>query len=198
MEEDFYDNRNSIERNKALDNDEFETIQSILQLFRNLDKEKIKKILKTAATFFEIDYNEFLSNNYKSLPERISKSKLSENRDLSVKEFMFQKNPQTDVDKIVCLAYYLTHYRNEEEFKTLALSKLNTEAAQLKFTNPTVAVDHATRTYGFLIPTKRGFKKLSAIGEAYAQALPDKNAAKETLSRNKPKRKIKKNKMIVD
>lgn len=51
------------------------------------------------------------------------------------KEFMVQKRPRTDIERVACLGFYLTHYRDTPHFKTLDISKLNTEAAQPKFTN---------------------------------------------------------------
>jgi len=101
---------------------------------------------------------------------------------------LLEKKPGTDVDKIVCLAYYLSHYRGTELFKTVDLSKLNSEAAQLKFSNAAQAVDNASKA-GLLIAAQRGLKKISAIGELYVMALPDKVAAREAISHSKPRRR---------
>src|SRR5258705_835088 len=37
---------------------------------------------------------------------------------LSAKEFLAEKRPKTDVERVACLAYYLTHFRETPEFKT--------------------------------------------------------------------------------
>ena len=47
----------------------------------------------------------------------------------SPKDFLFRKEPNTDVERVACLAYYLTHRRGTNHFKTIDISKLNTEAA---------------------------------------------------------------------
>jgi hypothetical protein len=88
----------------------------------------------------------------------------SEDRTISPKQFMLEKQPRTDVEKVACLAYYLTHYRDTPHFKTLDISKLNTEAAQIKFANPTVAVNNSEKQ-NYLVAATKGSKQLSALGE---------------------------------
>jgi len=61
-----------------------------------------------------------------------------------------EKQPRTDVERVACLAYYLTHYRNTPYFKTLDLGKLNTEAAQPKFSNAAYASNNALKM-GYLV-----------------------------------------------
>jgi hypothetical protein len=106
----------------------------------------------------------------------------------SPKEFMLEKDPKTDAERITCLAYYLTHYRDQPYFKTEDLSRLNTEAAQRKFANAAFTSKNAFRD-GFLTAApKAGFRQLSAFGEQYVQALPDHDAAKNVRKRMKPQR----------
>lgn len=104
---------------------------------------------------------------------------------------MLQKKPHNDVDRITCLAYYLTHYRETPSFKTLDLSKLNTEAGQVKFSNAALASANAVRA-GLLILVGKGNKQISALGELYVQALPDMAAAKEAIAHARPRRKVRK------
>lgn len=96
------------------------------------------------------------------------------------KQFMFEKKPATDVERIACLAYYLTHYRDMQHFKTVDLSQLNTEAAQLRFSNAALATNNALKR-GYLAHGTKGMKQLSAVGEQYVQALPDRTAARALL-----------------
>jgi len=44
------------------------------------------------------------------------------------KQFLKAKLPMTDVQRVACLAFYLTHARNQPQFDTEAITKLNTEA----------------------------------------------------------------------
>ncbi len=101
---------------------------------------------------------------------------------------MLDKQPRTDVEKVACLGYYLTHYRGTEHFKTLDISKLNTEAAQVKFANATVAVDNATKQ-NYLVPASKGSKQLSALGEQFVLALPDREKARIIMASARPRRR---------
>jgi hypothetical protein len=114
----------------------------------------------------------------------------SDEKIVSPKEFLFQKRPQSDVERVAALAYYLTHYKDTPHFKTLDISKLNTEAAQAKFSNTAYAVDNATKQ-GYLVPAIKGNKQLSAPGELFVEALPDREAAKQAMQAARPKRKSK-------
>jgi len=96
------------------------------------------------------------------------------------------------VEKVACLAYYLTHYRDTPYFKTLDISKLNTEAAQVKFSNAAVAVENATRLR-YLVPATKGNKQLSSLGEQFVLALPDRDKAKEVMNVARPRRRAKSN-----
>jgi len=106
---------------------------------------------------------------------------------LPPKEFLFRKQPQTDVERVACLAYYLTHYRETPHFKTVDISLLNTEAAQVKYSNAAKSVGNAIRS-GLLVPAGKGAKQLSALGERYVEALPDRTAARETLANIRTRR----------
>jgi hypothetical protein len=108
--------------------------------------------------------------------------RFSEPESTTPKEFMLRKSPTTDVERVACLAYYLTHFRSLPHFKTKDLSDLNTEAAQRRFSNAAFAVVNATNC-GFLVPSVKGCKQLSAAGEQFVQALPDRDAAREAFDR---------------
>ena len=105
----------------------------------------------------------------------------------SPKDFLFQKQPNTDIERVACLAYYLAHYRSTRHFKTADISKLNTEAAQNAFANASKTVNNATQA-GFLAPVSPGMKQLSAPGERYVDQLPDQAAAKAVMQKRRPKR----------
>jgi hypothetical protein len=117
-----------------------------------------------------------------------AQSSFSEDRSLSPKEFLRDKKPGSDVERVACLGYYLTHYRDTPHFKTVDISALNTEAAQPKFSNASMAVDNATKA-GLLVPALKGSKQLSASGESFVQLLPDRDAARDMLKSAKVRRK---------
>ena len=101
---------------------------------------------------------------------------------------MLEKQPRTDVERMACLAYYLTHYRDQPSFKTLDLSKLNTEAAQPKFANAANATNNAVKR-NYLVPSTKGQKQLSAPGERFVLALPDRDAARLAMAAVRPRRR---------
>ncbi len=107
---------------------------------------------------------------------------------MSPKEFLLDKQPRTDVERIACLAYYLTHYRATAHFKTVDISLLNTEGAQPKFANTAYSANNAVKL-GYLVPSTKGQRQISAAGERFVQALPDRDAAKAAVEaiRRKPR-----------
>jgi hypothetical protein len=98
----------------------------------------------------------------------------------SAKQFMAQKKPKTDAERITCLAYYLTHYRKIEKFKTKELTDLNKEAAGAPFSNAAVAVSNAARD-SYFAPAGGGLKQITTRGEAVVEALPDREKVKAAL-----------------
>jgi len=167
--------------------------QTITGALQSLDSEAQARVLRSVTTLLEIDLgikNTF-SNIQNTESTRPGKGNMSfsgsEDRVLTPKEFLHQKRPSTDIDKIACLAYYLTHYRNTPHFKTLELSQLNTEAAQIKFSNAAQSVENASKA-GLLVPALKGTRQLSAVGEIYVGELPDKVAARTAIDGYKRRR----------
>jgi hypothetical protein len=169
---------------------DLEVLTSILAALKTLDSDAQKRTLQAVASFLGIDairenrHNAETKHSHGSVP-------FSENRDITPKDFLRDKLPQTDVDRIACLAYYLTHYKNMPHFKTLDLSALNTEAAQPKFSNAAVAVSNASRA-GFLVQASKGNNQISSAGELYVQALPDYDAARARIASMRIKKRTKK------
>ena len=112
----------------------------------------------------------------------------TEDRTMSPKQFLLDKRPQTDIERVACLAYYLAHYRGQTHFKTVDLSKLNTEAAQTKLANPSKTSDNAVAR-NLLVQVGGGKRQISAVGELYVQALPDRIAAKAAVAHARPRRR---------
>ena len=166
-------------------------VQKLIDVMLEFDADTRARMLKTVITFFGLELSPSFEAKARQLPTSKDGVPAFANREeLSPKDFLFQKKPQTDVHRVACLAYYLTHYRNIAHFKTTDISKLNTEAAQIKFSNASSAVNNATQG-GFLVAAPRGTKQLSAPGEKFVDHLPDYPAARKVMSELNPRRRKK-------
>ncbi len=169
--------------------EELGAFNRIAEALRSLPPDARGRVLATIGVFFQVNTSQGspVLTGLKGVDRGPGLASFSEDRSLSPKEFMLGKKPLTDVERIACLAYYLTNYRSTPHFKTLDLSKLNTEAAQIKFSNAAQAVDNASKA-GILVQATKGAKQISALGELYVQALPDRAAAKAAIIEGRPKR----------
>jgi len=106
------------------------------------------------------------------------------------KAFMATKRPISDVERITCLAYYLSQYRNISQYKTRELTDLNVESSQPRFSNATVAARNAVQQQ-YLSLAGKGKKQITTKGEAVVNALPDREKVKRALEENifRPKRR---------
>jgi hypothetical protein len=101
----------------------------------------------------------------------------------SPKQFVAQKRPTTDTERVAVLAYFLTNARSTNEFKTKDISAVNKEAAQRAFSNSPYAVDNATKS-GYLAPASKGAKQITTRGEALVDALPERARVQAALDEN--------------
>jgi hypothetical protein len=171
--------------------EELKAFNAIVSAVGRLEEDARTRVITSALTFLGMAPASHRAPDYppgSRGPSDAPHDGFSEDRTISPKEFMLDKKPRMDVDRIACLAYYLTHYRDTPHFKTLDLSKLNTEAAQVKFSNAAKAVNNAASA-GLLVPAGSGKKQISAIGELYVQALPDREAARAAIAYAKRRRK---------
>lgn len=171
-------------------------LNNILLEFEGLDGDEQQRLLATVNTYL-CNHKSTPSNqpNGQNLAHQLvaPSPQFSQRTDQSPKQFLAERQPQTDIDRVACLAFYLTNYRQQPHFKTLDISKLNTEAAQPKFANAAYAVNNASHR-GFLASAPRGAKQITALGEHYVIALPDYDRARATLEsmsrrtrRNRPR-----------
>ena len=167
-------------------------LHHVIAELSTLSVEDRRRILETVTTFFGINRQK------EEFPARMPSSKVtmgdpspfqfSESEEvLSPKAFMLQKAPRTDIERVACLAYYLSRYRDTPHLKTKDISALNTESAHRAFSNASMAVENSAKG-GFLVPSIKGCKQLSAMGEQFVEALPDRDAANEVHSRIRHRR----------
>lgn len=156
-----------------------DAVQTIIDRLIVFDFATKQRILRTVSTFFDLATPQARHAETPVPTTRpLREPHFGNDEELNPKDFLFQKEPSTDVDRVACLAYYLTHYRDTPHFKTADISRLNTEAAQMKFSNAAYAVANAMKV-GLLVAAGKGQRQLSAMGERYVEALPDTAAAKE-------------------
>lgn len=157
---------------------------AIVQSLERLDEEARSRVLKSVLTYFRIEEGRSSSSegrpNAASTPHP-SRPNFSDDNNPTPKEFLAQKLPKTDVERMACLAYYLAHFRDTPYFKTLDLAKLNTEAAQPKFSNAAYTANNAANS-GYLAPAPKGQRQISSAGEQFVVALPDRESAKQAIT----------------
>lgn len=175
---------------------ELRALTSVMEALRQITTDDAReRILKAAASFFRVPLNSSPAHHSAadSGPQRIQgpvPTAFSSDRSISPKDFIREKQPKTDVERVACLAYYLTHYRETPFFKTIDISKLNTEAAQPKLSNAAMAVDNATKTH-YLVPAAKGNKQISASGETFVQLMPERELARSEMQKFRPRKKRK-------
>lgn len=177
------------------DSTERDALKEVLDALGDLEPDARARVFWSVGTFFDIARQPSLTESLRSVradghdepvPSRASLT-FSDHRVLTPKEFMVEKDPKTDVDRVVALAYYLAKYREMPHFKTADISKLNTEAAQRKLANAAYSINNAYQR-GYLVPGPGGTKQISAMGEQYVEALPNRESAKQVLVRFRPRR----------
>jgi hypothetical protein len=177
--------------------DDLEALSTIVRVLKDLEPEAQRRVLQSVQTLLGLPIQHVTSHYREPLPasQTVADQRFSLDRTLSPKEFLRDKHPVTDTERVACLAYYLAYYRDTPHFKTIDISALNTESAQPKFSNPSVAVDNA-RAQGYLVPATKGNKQLSAAGEKFVELLPDRDAAREALRTFRGRRSSKKQRVV--
>lgn len=173
---------------------EFEALQRLILTLQPLEPEVRRRLFSAAATFLQIDMGSAAqpgqTRSTTPAPGSAEAAKyppFSADMAPSPKEFVLQKQPRTDVERVAVLAYYLTHFRDTPHFKTLDLTLLNTEAAQPKFSNAANSTSNASKQR-YLVSSSGGRRQLSAVGEQFVNALPDREAAKAAMTAAAPRR----------
>ncbi len=177
--------------------DEPDVLRVVIDALKQVDLEGCERILRYVSDYFGLD----VSNGPRPAARREStivnistndrEPTFADRPSLSPKDFLHEKQPRTDIERVACLAYYLSNYNDTPHFKTIDISELNREAAQPKFSNPAFAASNATKS-GLLVAAGKGKKQISAIGERFVDALPDHEDAKAVLGRMRQRRSRKK------
>lgn len=159
--------------------EEVEALGAVLAAISNLKKEQQTWVLSSVVSNLGLQQIAVgttsqtannAGNTTNTAPQNLSS--------MTPKQFLHSKGPKSDVQRIVCLAYYLTHVRSQTHFKTNDLTLLNVEAAAPRLSNPSVAVNNATKQSNYLAPAGGGNKQITQLGEDVVMALPDQEKVK--------------------
>lgn len=116
--------------------------------------------------------------------------------DVSMADFVKNKNPKNEYQRVAVIAYYREYKQNKKEFKNAEMSQANTaEARQPKISNITDVVTKARDRYKFLTKgTGKATHQLSTHGADIANALPDQESVKKLIANAKSRKPRKKKK----
>ena len=102
--------------------DDLTVFNEIVSALKKLEVERREGVLDAVMTFLEMEGRTRKADPVHGGGELVSVSGgFSEDRSISPKEFMLEKKPRTAVERVACLAYYLTHYRDLPHFKTIGV-----------------------------------------------------------------------------
>ncbi len=140
---------------------ELQALAAILKALSPLTADARKFVLRTASDRLGISS---AVDTPKERPASVSSSNSAPQsgglEGTSPKDFLRIKKPTTESQRMVCLAFYLTHAVGKPHFKTQDLTALNTEAAGGKFSNPSMTVRNATTQSHFLAPGRKAPSRL--------------------------------------
>jgi len=159
---------------------------TVLDALSKLDVSTQQWVLSTAATRLQVPVTP--GQQASQTPAVITRAALPTGSvgGLTPKEFLRLKAPNSDVDRVACLAFYLTHGRQTASYAARDLTAINTEAAGPKI-NMSRAVDNATKQSGYLTSAGKGKKQITPYGEDVVDALPDYEKVKVILVTGKGK-----------
>ena len=100
---------------------ELTAFNAIVTALRLLPADAQDRVIKSALTILgitvETPSRATTSRGSSELSTIPKPGSFSEDRTLTAKQFMFEKRPVTDIERVACLAYYLTHYRSTPHFR---------------------------------------------------------------------------------
>src|SRR4051812_46797595 len=99
---------------------ELEALGSVLKALTPLSDDAKSFVFRTAAERLGIScvVSTRPANSSASGDDQVTSSQLSEITEMKPKAFLKSKRPLSELQRMVCLAYYLTHVQNKPHFKT--------------------------------------------------------------------------------
>jgi hypothetical protein len=112
-----------------------------------------------------------------------------------VRAFIRLKRPNTDVQRVACLGYFLTQVSGQQGFSSKDITKAHVDSGAPSI-NVTRALDNATRAAKYLSNRGPKEKQLTTLGEDVVLALPDQQLVKEAEAAGKMRGKARAKKKI--
>ncbi len=158
-------------------------LSNILRELEPLTDDERSFVLRTVADRLQVKYQASTSAGGPATPP----PGFDQKPPSDAKEFLRQKKPKTEIQQIVCMAFFQTHVVGKPTFKTRELTDLNTIAGGTEISNPTRAVRDASEKYDLL--SRKGADKIriTTFGEDLVNSLPDQESAKQVLLKAKRK-----------
>jgi hypothetical protein len=170
---------------------ELEAMQKSFKALEPLESDGRRRAMDWLLQAFEMTHVQIPTDGFRHGAPTSPRSSSDTGQDaiMTPKEFLSAKKPQSAVERIACLAYYLDRYRNLNHFKLADLVELNREAAAHKFGNPSRDVSNADLRNGYIVSAGGVTKQITARGEAVVEALPDRDSVKAALQENEFRKK---------
>src|SRR2546426_11388019 len=95
--------------------DDVEAHSTIVGILKQLEPDAQRRVLESVQILLGISSQPTFSSQdgvAVHSSRTTSTQEFSRDRTLSAKEFLRDKRPVTDVERVACLAYYLAHYRD--------------------------------------------------------------------------------------
>jgi hypothetical protein len=169
---------------------DLQALQLICDTLERLEERQRAWVLETAASRMQLSSPLGVSAAISAVAQPAAPSGASGMQRVasqSPSDFIREKQPVKDEQRVACLAAYLRHARGVTAFKAAEISHLNTEAGgpHMDFT---VLLNNAVRQSGYLSRVGGGKKQLSAYGEDVVNALPNQEAVRQLATRKTNRR----------
>lgn len=146
---------------------EIEAIKIVLNALDPLDEEIRSNVLEYVLKKLKLDFGQFSNTNQGALPDTGAEPIGEPEASIHIEKFKDQKQPKTDMEMAVLVAYYLQHLAPQGESKlVITTDDLDTYLKIANYPIPTSIKQllKNTKNAGYLDQAAHGQYKLNAVG----------------------------------
>jgi hypothetical protein len=180
---------------------EWDAMKLLHQTLEQLEPEERGRVLNWTIDKYGITRKPLTNRNQQAGYKSVEGGSLGadnsegEEGEIDIKSFISEKNPQGEVQRAVCLGFYLEKFRKQKDYINKEIEEANAEAKQFKFSNVTVPLKNAVRSgYMLIVANKEAgrstARQLTSVGERVVEALPDQKAVTEVIKNFGKKRRV--------